>query len=279
MMKEIKLLVNEDDDLTNYLVKKTDYSKNKVKSLLKYHKVMVNNRVVVKLPFKVFKGNSVIIDLEHKEDVPFEIIYEDDEILVVNKEAGLLTVATMYEHGNTLYHLVREYANKKHFLVFIVHRLDKDTSGIVMFAKSERIKHLYQDNWNELAIKRGYVAVVEGCLKHDGHIENLLYEESNTYVHSSKVGKKAITDYHVVKYNDKYTLLNIDIKTGRKNQIRVHMSEMGYPVVGDRKYGSKHNPFNRLCLHAYLLEIKHPITGEIQHFETKKIPIFQLLDS
>ncbi len=266
-MKKITIIVKENDDLVKYLCNNTNYSKNKIKSLLKYKKIYVNKKIVNKLPYNVNIDDLITIDLEIKEEIPFEIIYEDNEILLVKKRAGLLTIGTMGENEKTLYHMVREYANKNKYRLFIINRLDKETSGIVMFAKNERIKMLYQDNWNELVTKRGYIAIVEGNINKDGRIENLLYEEKNTFVHSSKIGKKAITNYKVLKNNDKYTLLDIHIETGRKNQIRVHMSEMGNPIVGDKKYGSKIDPINKMCLHNYELEFKHPITHKIYHFE------------
>lgn len=268
-MKEINLIVHTNSDLIEYLVDHTDYSKSKIKSLLKYKKIYVNNKNKLKMPLKVKTNDVIKIDLNIKEELPFEIIYEDNDIIVVNKKDGLLTVANYNEKEITLYHQVREYANKHNFKLFIIHRLDKDTSGIVMFAKNERMKVLFQDNWNELVKTRGYFALVEGKLKQNGRIDNFLYEEKNTFVHSSKLGKRAITNYKPVKYNDEYTLLDVNIETGRKNQIRVHLSELGYPVVGDKKYGSKKNPIKRLGLHAYKLEVMHPITRNILKFEVK----------
>ena len=276
-MKNIKINVKNNDDIVNYLTNNTDYSKSKIKSLFKFKKILVNNKVVSKLPYKVNTGDSIVIGLDKIIDTPFKIIYEDEEIIVVDKKAGLLTIGSSNLDSNTLYRQVREYANKNNFLVFIVNRLDRETSGIVMFAKSERIKMMYQNNWNELVTKRNYLALVEGKLIDSGRIENLLYEENNTFVHSSKIGKKAITNYEVIKYNDKYTLLDINIETGRKNQIRVHMSELGYPIVGDKKYGSHIDPIKRMCLHSYLLEIKHPITGNIMTFNSEPPKIFDKL--
>ena len=276
-MKNIKIKVKCDDDLINYLSNNSDYSKNKIKSLIKYKKILVNNKVVSRLPYKVKMNDTISINLEREVDIPFRIIYEDDEILVADKKAGLLTIGSNSSDPNTLYRQVREYTNKKNFLVFIVNRLDKETSGIVMFAKSERVKMMYQNNWNELVTKRSYLALVEGKLTESGRIENLLYEEPNTFVHSSKIGKKAITNYSVIKYNDKYTLLDINIETGRKNQIRVHMSELGYPIVGDKKYGSHIDPVKRMCLHSYMLQIKHPITGNIMTFNSEVPKVFDKL--
>ena len=268
-MKNIVINVKKDDDLIDYIINNTDYSKSKVKSLLKYKKIYVNNKVVNKLPYEVSCNDVINIDLNKTDNIPFDIIFEDNEILVVDKKAGILTIGSSNLDTNTLYRQVREYAANNKFQVFIVNRIDKETSGIVMFAKSERIKMLYQNNWNELVTKRCYIALVEGTIKKDGRIESLLYEESNTFVHSSKIGKKAITNYHVIKYNDKYTLLDINIETGRKNQIRVHMSELGHPVVGDKKYGSTKDPINRMCLHAYRLELTHPIKRTTIVFNSK----------
>ena len=268
-MKNIIINVKKDDDLINYLINNTNYSKSKIKSLLKYKKIYVNNKIVSKLPYNVSNNDVINIDLDKNQNIPFDIIYEDNEILVVDKKAGILTVGSSNLDTNTLYRQVREYATNNRFQVFIVNRIDKETSGIVMFAKSERIKMLYQNNWNELVTKRCYIALVEGTIKTDGRIDNLLYEENNTFVHSSRIGKRAITNYHVIKYNDKYTLLDIDIETGRKNQIRVHMSELGHPIVGDKKYGSTKDPINRMCLHAYRLELTHPIKRETIVFNSK----------
>lgn len=268
-MKEINLIAQNTIDLIEYLVKNTDYSKAKIKSLLKYKKIYINNKNNFKLPILVNKDDQIRIDLLVKEELPFEIVYEDNDIIVVNKVAGLLTIANYNEKEMTLYHQVREYANKHGFKLFIVHRLDKETSGIVMFAKSERMKMLFQDNWNELVKTRGYIALISGKLMRGGRIDNLLYEEKNTFVHSSKLGKRAITNYKPIKYNNEYTLLDVNIETGRKNQIRVHLSELGYPIVGDKKYGSKVNPIKRLGLHAYKLEVMHPITRKHLSFEVK----------
>ena len=274
-MKEIKLLATEESDLIEYLVKNTDYSKSKIKSLIKYKKIYINNKNSFKLPMMIHNNDRILIDLTVKERLPFEIIYEDNDIIVVNKEAGLLTIANYNEKEMTLYHQVREYANKHGFKLFIVHRLDKETSGIVMFAKNERMKLLFQDNWNELVKERCYFAVVEGKLTRKGRIDNFLFEENNTFVHSSKLGKRAITNYVPVEFNDEYTLLDVNIETGRKNQIRVHLSELGYPIVGDKKYGSKKNPIKRLGLHSYKLEVMHPITRKYLKFEVSIPKIFR----
>ena len=262
----VKLIVQNDDDLVNYLVNNTDYTKKKIKSILKYHHVKVNKQTILKLPYTVKKNDQIILDL-NAEELPFKIIYEDDDIIVINKKAGLLTIATNKEKEDTLYHQVRLYALKHHFKAFIINRLDQDTSGLVMFAKNERIKELYQNDWNNLVLKRGYVALVYGCINNDGVIDNYLYEGKNTFVHSSNKGKRAITNYRILKKGKNYTLLDIDIKTGRKNQIRVHLSEMGHPIVGDKKYGGHPSSLKRMALHNYILVVINPKTKKIQTFE------------
>ena len=189
-----------------------------------------------------------------------KIIYEDKNIIVVDKQPHLLTIATEKEKEKTLYHEVLEYEKGKHKgnHIFIVHRLDKDTSGIVLFAKSLKIKYFFQDNWSD--VKREYIALVEGkVLNKKGTIKSYLAENKNhvTYSTNNKnIGKLAITEYEVIKSNNQFSLLKINLLTGRKNQIRVHLSEMGHPIVGDKKYGSKYNFLKRLALHANKLSYK-----------------------
>lgn len=191
------------------------------------------------------------------------IIYEDKNILVVNKPAGLLTIATDKEKIKTLYHQAYDYVHKKNRnnKIFIVHRLDKDTSGIVLFAKNEQIKKYLQDNWNTLASVREYYCIVEGQMKNKkGHIEQYITDDKNlyTYVTDKKHGHLAITDYEVIRSSKNYSILKVNIKTGRKNQIRVALSNLNHPIIGDKKYGSTKNPLRKLCLHHEKLIIKMP---------------------
>lgn len=208
-----------------------------------------------------------------KSSEKINIIYEDKDIIVVNKPAGLLTVSTDKEKEKTLFHKVYMYIKKKNKnnKVFIVHRLDKDTSGIVLFAKNESLKFKFQDNWDALTKERKYITIVHGLVEQSkGEIISWLKETKTLMTYSSNKegnGKKAITNYRVVDKNNNYTLLDIDIKTGRKNQIRVHMKDLGYPIVGDSKYGHK-DALKRMYLHAYKLVIKHPINNKLMTFET-----------
>lgn len=192
-----------------------------------------------------------------------DILYEDKYLIIVNKPAKLLTISTAKEKDKTLFHYVYEYLKKKNKnnKVFIVHRLDKDTSGIVVFAKNEKVKFYLQENWD--SIKRGYVAVINGKLKSNkGVLKNYLNETKThlTYIVNDKNGKLAITEYERVIENNNYTLVSINLKTGRKNQIRVQFSNIGNPIVGDKKYGIKKDPIGRMALHANYIKFIHPIT-------------------
>lgn len=205
-----------------------------------------------------------------------DIIYEDKFIIVVNKPSKLLTVATDKEREKTLFHKVMEYEKKKnkHNKVFIVHRLDQDTSGLIIFAKNEHIKHLLQDNWDK--VKRKYIAVVEGkVIKKSETIKSYLKENNRFITYSTNYGGKlAITKYSLLKTSKSYSLLDIEIYTGRKNQIRVQLNDIGHPIIGDKKYGAKTNPLGRLGLHAYLLEFTHPVTKEYLKLESKYPEVF-----
>ena len=205
-------------------------------------------------------------------DIP--ILYEDDDIIVIDKPAGMLSISTDKERTNTAYSIVNAYIKNspKPARAFIVHRLDRETSGVMLLAKNEQTKHALQERWDELALQRGYTAVVEGrVLPPENTITSWLNQTKALVVYSSKEkgqGKLAITKYATRKSTDKHTLLALSLKTGRKNQIRVHMQDIGHPIVGDKKYGALTNPIGRLCLHASILQIKHPTTGETLRFES-----------
>lgn len=200
-----------------------------------------------------------------------DIIYEDKELLVVNKPSKLLTVGTEKNKEHTLYHEVREYIRKKNQKVFIVHRLDKDTSGIVLFAKTERMKNELQKNWD--CFTREYIALVEGHMdKPKDTITCYLRETKSLQVFvtpDKNLGKKAITSYEVISTNKSSSMLKINIKTGRKNQIRATMSYLGHPIIGDKKYEAKSNGIGRLALHHYHLVIVHPFKNIKMEFNCK----------
>lgn len=265
-----KYIVKENEILIEFLKKMfSNLSKNSVKSLLHNEKVFVNGNMTTKYNYELNVGDTV--EIREKVAKNIDIIYEDKDIIVINKPSGLLTVATEKEKNKTAYHLVMEYLKKKNKnnRIFIIHRLDKDTSGIIMFAKNERAKHLYQDNWNDIVKKRCYYAVIDGKMENkEGTIKSYLKENGNmVYSVKDKSGKLAITEYKVLKERKNISLLDINLKTGRKNQIRVHMKENKTPILGDLKYGEKSKLINRLALHAYKLELINPVTKKLLIFE------------
>ena len=275
-----KYIVKENEILIEFL-KKTfnNLSKNNVKSLLHNEKVFVNGNMTTKYNYELNVGDTV--EIREKVAKNIDIIYEDKDIIVINKPSGLLTVATEKEKNKTAYHLVMEYLKKKNKnnRIFIIHRLDKDTSGIIMFAKNERAKHLYQDNWNDIVKKRCYYAVIDGKMENkEGTIKSYLKENGNmVYSVKDRSGKLAITEYKVLKERKNISLLDINLKTGRKNQIRVHMKENKTPILGDLKYGEKSKLINRLALHAYKLELVNPVTKKLLTFEINMPNEFKML--
>jgi 23S rRNA pseudouridine1911/1915/1917 synthase len=193
---------------------------------------------------------------------------------VVDKPVGLLTMATDNERSKTVYAALREYANAKKpsEKLFIVHRLDREASGLLVFAKTIEAKEKLQDQFKDHSAGRRYVAVVEGQVGSDDFtIRSYLAENKAYRVYSTpnrKVGKLAVTHVRVMKRNRKTTLVEVRLETGRKHQIRVHLAERGHPIVGDKNYGSRSNPIRRLALHAAVLEFKHPQTGKWMRLES-----------
>ena len=200
------------------------------------------------------------------------IIYEDDDLIVINKPSGLLSIASDNEKSSTAYRMLSDYVQQKdkHNRIFVVHRLDEDTSGVLMVAKNVKIQQALQEHWNDIVKKRGYYAIVEGVMeKQSDTIKTYLKKNSQNLMYSSKKagdGQLAITHYKVIKSNSKYSLLDVNIDTGRKNQIRVHLGERGHYIIGDDKYGEPSNPIKRLGLHAYELDFIHPFTGRLVKF-------------
>ena len=203
-----------------------------------------------------------------------KIVYEDPAVIVIDKPEGLLTMATATERSKTAYALLRQCLNSKRppEHLFIVHRLDREASGLLVFAKSVEAKEYLQDQFKAHTAGRRYVAVVEGSIKeNDFTIRTYLTENAAYRVYSTKnikVGKLAVTHVHVVKRTAKHTLVEVKLETGRKHQIRVHLAERGHPIVGDKNYGSRTNPIRRLALHGAHLDFRHPITGKLMHFDS-----------
>jgi 23S rRNA pseudouridine1911/1915/1917 synthase len=210
-----------------------------------------------------------------------DILFEDGDILIIHKPTGLLTVATADEREQTAYFYVRQYlqAHNRRQKLFIVHRLDKFASGVLVFAKSAQMQSALQAIFSRHEINRKYWAIVEGNVeKSHGTIRSRLAENRSLRMHSTtneRQGKPAVTHFRVLRRLNKFSTLEVTLETGRKNQIRVHLSEMGHPIVGDRAYGSSQNPLGRLGLHAFQLGFAHPITGESLLFQTEPPPEFR----
>ena len=260
-------------------------SRNSVKSVLSSKRVSIDGAPVTQFDFKLYPGDTVIISsnpIRKKTRSNLPIIYEDNEIIVINKPSGLLSIASDKEKSSTAYRMLSDYVQQKdkHNRIFVVHRLDEDTSGVLMVAKNPEIQKALQDNWNDIVSKRGYYAIVEGQMKEkQGTVKSYLKKNAQNLMYSSKDknGQFSITHYKVMKESDKYSLLDVNIDSGRKNQIRVHMGDLGHNVIGDDKYGNPSNPLKRLGLHAYCLELIHPITGKKMKFTAPMPKEFETL--
>ena len=249
-----------------------DLSKKKIKNYLKDGGVLVNGKVVTKYDAHV-KKNDIIelskVNKTHKKS-NLDIIYEDEYFFVINKPAGLLSISTTKEKEKTAYHLVREFIKnrKKNDKIFVLHRLDKDTSGVLVFVKDNTLKNLLQNNWDKYVKTREYVALVTGNVKDVDDYTCYLKEigPDKVIVTNKKEGKIAVTSLKTINKNNKYSLVKVNIKTGRRNQIRVVLNHLGSPIVGDKKYGGIKS--NRLYLHASKLTITNPLNNKTYTFES-----------
>ena len=252
--------------------------RNAVKAILARGQVVVDGQVTTQYDQELKAGQTVEVSWVKKAApgsfTDMGILYEDEDIIVIDKGAGLLSIASDKEKQVTAYRQLMDHLRKwdPKQRVFIVHRLDRETSGVMLFAKSEEIQQALQNDWKNTVSERTYIALVEGHVKRKtGTITSWLKETRTHLVYSSPKpngGQKAVTHYAVLKTSSHYSLLQVNLETGRKNQIRVHMQEMGYPIVGDKKYGGKGNPIGRLGLHANILTFKHPRSGEVLRFES-----------
>lgn len=274
MNKKQNYVNHEDIKLTQSISNfKKDLSKKTIKNYIKNGMISINNKVITNGSYLLKEGDMVEISYEKKviPEYNLDILYEDNYLIAINKPSGLLSIANDNEKNVTAYRMVSEYVKKtSNKYIFVVHRIDEDTSGILLFCKDQHIRDKMQNNWNTLVKKRGYMAIVDGKISGSGTIHTFLKENHQQFVYSSKDnhGKEAITHYTTLKNNSNYSLLQVFIDTGRRNQIRVHLSERGYPIVGDKKYKCLTNPIKRLCLHANILEFIHPVTKKLIHIES-----------
>ena len=281
MLRKSKVLykVKIDIRLIDYLIS-LGYTRTKVKQLFKYRAIQVNEEGLKAIDHLLIQGDRVSISKDRIDPkvIPplgIKIVYEDDAVIVTEKPHGLLTIASETEKTKTAYYQLNEFlmlrAHGGGERIFIVHRLDRDTSGLIVFAKNEAVKQMLQGSWNE--VEKRYYAIVEGTpVKKQGEIMSHLRETKSLKVYSARQSdeaKSAITKYRVTKQSQGYALLDIYLVTGRKNQIRVHLADIGHPVAGVKKYGARTDPFKRLGLHSYLLSFKHPVTGKPMRFESK----------
>ena len=276
--QETVFTVREEGELLDFLMKAMDgISRTKVKKMLTYDSVYVNDRVVSQHNFQL-KPNMRVSIKKSSEGNRFKnfwvkIVFEDDHILVVEKKAGILSSSTTPK-DESVKTILNYYLDKthQHANAHTVHRLDKFTSGLIIFAKSKKVALEFEQDWKERVYDRRYVALVHGELpKSQGTVASWLKDDSHYVTHSSQEdngGKYAVTHYKKMKSGNGFSLVELQLETGRKNQIRVHLQDLGCPVVGDLKYGDGSDPINRLGLHAYKLCFKHPVTGEDMKFET-----------
>lgn len=279
-MKQTKLKVNRNAELQDYIIECTGKSRTAVKSLFAHKQVFVDGKNISQHDFQVKQNQIITINSvgapRDKTDInQMKIVFEDDDIIVTDKPSGMLSVATENNNNMTAYSLLRNYVKMKspHNKIFIVHRLDKETSGLMLFAKTEQAKRILQTNWDRIVLHRKYVAVVEGELENDkGTIVSYLKQNASMKMYVSQDRENAqlaVLTYNVLKKNKRFSLIEVELETGRKNQIRVQMQETGHSIAGDKKYGGKSSPIGRLALHAKTLEFLHPLTHEKLHFSTK----------
>lgn len=277
--RDAEWIVKEPTELLKFLYEMMPTrSRNAVKGVLSRGQVGVNGEATTQFNDALQPGDRVQIHSRVATDdvkmTGVKIIHEDDDIIVIEKEAGLLSIASDNERHLTAYRQLTNYVQSIHAKnrIFVVHRLDRDTSGIMLFAKSKEVQQTLQNAWQEVVPERTYIALVEGVVKKGGTITSWLTENKAFMVYSSphpNEGQKAVTHYKVLKSNRNLSLLQVNLETGRKNQIRVHMQELGHSVVGDKKYGSRNNAIGRLGLHAHAIAFTHPTTGEALRFESK----------
>ncbi len=273
-------IIEEDGTLLNCLLSFLPHkSRNVLKAVLRDGQVAVDGTSVTQFDHGLHPGQRIDVCWDKKSPLQqphgLNIIYEDQELIIIDKPSGLLTIATDKEKRKTAYAILSNYVKTENpdNKIFIIHRLDRETSGLLMFAKNEKIKQQIQETWTTTIDQRTYVGVVEGEVKQQtGTVVSWLNESKAFIVYSSQNsqhGQRAVTHYKILKANKDFSLLQINLETGRKHQIRVHMQDIQHPIIGDSKYGSSQNPIRRMGLHAQVLAFTHPKTGKPCRFETE----------
>lgn len=284
--KEFK--VHRNVELFEFLQEKLpNLSRNNIKGLLTRHQVSLDGAPVSQYNLKLTKEDTIIISnkpiLKNKKKIIPNIIFEDNDFIAIDKPSGLLSVASDKEKQKTAYRMVSDYVQQidKHNRIYVLHRIDEDTSGVLIFCKHEALRDALQDNWDKLVKERKYYAIVDGVMpKQNDTLINYLKQNSLNlmYVSDDKVhGKKCITHYKVMNQIKDYSLLDVKIDSGRKNQIRVQLGATGHFVIGDDKYGEPTNPIKRLGLHSYLVTFTHPYNNKQYTFRAPMPKEFQTL--
>lgn len=270
-------VVDREAPLLDWMLSALPGSKSKIKAILQGHGIKVNGKQVTQFDFQLKPGMKVSVSKSKKNDTfksrYVNIVYEDRRLVVIEKKVGILSMAAGHSSLNVKTVLDDYFKRtRQKCTAHVVHRLDRDTSGLMIYAKDMQTEQLLERDWHGTVFDRRYVAVVSGEMEEDeGTVANWLKDNKAYVTFSSPVdngGKYAVTHFHTLKRTTEHSLVEFRLETGRKNQIRVHTSDMGHPICGDVKYGNGDDPLHRLCLHAYVLCFYHPVTGKPMEFET-----------
>ena len=280
--KQYTISVTENAPLMEYLTKKlSDHSRTSLRSLIVHGQIWLNGtKMLTDREFPLKKGDKLEIRssktlLKKKKLIHshMHVVHEDDDVMVVYKKEGFLTVGTEKDKINTVYHVLNKYMKSygRDKRIYVVHRLDRETSGLLIFAKSQEVQETLQKNWTKMVPERSYLAIVTGTMPDKkGVIKSYLTEDKSLIMHASEKdngGDYAELEYEVIQEKHPYTLVKLSLETGRKNQIRVQLKSVGCPIVGDKKYGSTYKTAGRVCLHAGMLHFVHPVTKKHHQFE------------
>lgn len=286
------LIADRDSALLQYMYENMQgQSRSAVKAYLTRGQVTVNGQSTTAFDYPVHKGDRIMIHDKGimvkkrggEKDTRVKIVFEDDWLIVVDKRSGVLSMSTGRPGETTAYSLLSDYVKRvygKDSKIFIVHRIDRETSGLIIFSKDEKTKHALQENWNSSVLERKYCAILEGRPpENQGTVHSWLSENPKSLkVTSSPTddgGKESVTHYRVLSHGKHYSLVEFELETGRKHQIRVHSALLGCPVTGDRRYGAADNPAGRIALHARSIVFRHPVTGKVMSFDTGLPNIFK----
>lgn len=281
------ITVDRDVQLLEFLIDEAGQSRSKIKATLQGRGIKVDGKCVTQFDFALRPGMVVAVSMTKKNNEGLKsryvkIVYEDRWLVVVEKNIGILSMAAGHSSLNVK-SVLDDYFHKSRqkCRAHVVHRLDRDTSGLMIYAKDMETEQILERNWHDIVYDRRYIAVLSGEMENDeGTIANWLKDNKAYVTYSSPVdngGKYAVTHYFTHNRTTEHSLVEFKLETGRKNQIRVHSADMGHPVCGDVKYGNGDDPIHRLCLHAFLLCFHHPVTGEPMEFETPVPSQFRML--